>query len=386
MAGDPFKKVSAGQPLKIPAQTFNTFLDAARDFKERQRSTTAPELAESPPYIPVKIKNNSGADRDRFDVLGLGPPLFDPTDNIDEFKNHFVFSGVEPSCHHGRFVVLTRSIPAGKIGEGVLWGVTPVKINVTTLDPQYQFADVEDDEFSRLRMVRNGTARILWKEPGTGVVWALVCLGNPVALPDESTGDSSASASANCDGPCGPGMVEIEVGVQTMCDGGDLVVCQRKLCQPSDWVGPADCGDLGDDSGSGSEVSGGGGGGGGGGVVVDCCGNALPDTLYVSTSGSGTCGVISAAPITWNGSRWVGSTAFGTCGRTISFEFYCAGTTLNDLKLDVSYSDACMSPQTLNFQFGACDPLDVRFRQNVNQACYSSPGAGFIWFNFDVTE
>jgi hypothetical protein len=36
--GDPFKKVRPGEALQIPAETFNTFLDAARDFKARQRS------------------------------------------------------------------------------------------------------------------------------------------------------------------------------------------------------------------------------------------------------------------------------------------------------------------------------------------------------------
>ena len=33
---DALKKVQSGDPLVIPAQTFNTFIDAARDFKARQ--------------------------------------------------------------------------------------------------------------------------------------------------------------------------------------------------------------------------------------------------------------------------------------------------------------------------------------------------------------
>ncbi|MGC1275725.1 MAG: hypothetical protein WBC44_18605 [Planctomycetaceae bacterium] len=38
--GDPFKKVQRGDPLRIPAETFNTFIDAAKDF----RSWTYPRL------------------------------------------------------------------------------------------------------------------------------------------------------------------------------------------------------------------------------------------------------------------------------------------------------------------------------------------------------
>jgi len=37
---EPLKKVASGDPLKIPAQTFNTFIDAARDFRARQQGRT----------------------------------------------------------------------------------------------------------------------------------------------------------------------------------------------------------------------------------------------------------------------------------------------------------------------------------------------------------
>jgi hypothetical protein len=35
---DHMKKVQAGDRLRIPARTFNTFIDAARDFEPRQRN------------------------------------------------------------------------------------------------------------------------------------------------------------------------------------------------------------------------------------------------------------------------------------------------------------------------------------------------------------
>ena len=36
--GDALKKVQSGERLRIPARTFNTFIDAARDFEARQRN------------------------------------------------------------------------------------------------------------------------------------------------------------------------------------------------------------------------------------------------------------------------------------------------------------------------------------------------------------
>ena len=35
--GDMLKKVQPGDPLKIPAATFNAMIDAARDYQNRQR-------------------------------------------------------------------------------------------------------------------------------------------------------------------------------------------------------------------------------------------------------------------------------------------------------------------------------------------------------------
>ena len=37
MAGDAMKKVQPGDRLKIPAETFNTFLDTARAFRGQQQ-------------------------------------------------------------------------------------------------------------------------------------------------------------------------------------------------------------------------------------------------------------------------------------------------------------------------------------------------------------
>ncbi len=45
--GDNMRKVRTGDSLDIPAETFNTFIDSARDFLQRQSAV------DRPPGVPV---------------------------------------------------------------------------------------------------------------------------------------------------------------------------------------------------------------------------------------------------------------------------------------------------------------------------------------------
>jgi len=79
------QKVRRGDPLVIPAATFNTFIDAARDFQQRQRSARRRVQRERQEAGIVLVRNESGEDRERFDVLGIQGPVITPTDNADEW-------------------------------------------------------------------------------------------------------------------------------------------------------------------------------------------------------------------------------------------------------------------------------------------------------------
>jgi hypothetical protein len=176
--GDSMKKVKSGDPLAIPAATFNTIVDAAQDFLRRQRSIGRTPTADRPPFETVLLKNASGADRGRFDVLGIDGPVFTPTDSLEAFTNGIALTGVTPTASHaGNFAVLVEPIQTGQIGRACILGACPVKVNVVSAsDP---FADAEAGVTSRLKSGSSGAARILWKESGTGEKWAVVRLGNP---------------------------------------------------------------------------------------------------------------------------------------------------------------------------------------------------------------
>ena len=190
--GDTFKKVQSGDPLRIPAETFNTFIDAARDFKARRQSRTRESQVEFRQTGIVPVKNNSGADRERFDVLGIDRPLILPSDNLLSFQNQIAFVGVTPTevDHLGRFVVLLEPLRDGMIGQACLSGVCPIRLNV--LDEEHEWADIEDGETDSLKTDTAGSAFILWKEDASGgyggygygygyyggLRWALVRLSN----------------------------------------------------------------------------------------------------------------------------------------------------------------------------------------------------------------
>ena len=97
--GDSLKKVQSGDPLVIPAQTFNTFVDAARDYQQRaqNRGQKAQPGFRQTGIVPVK--NVSGYDCGRFDVLGIDSPVFTPTDSLDAFKNQVALKNNTPAAN-----------------------------------------------------------------------------------------------------------------------------------------------------------------------------------------------------------------------------------------------------------------------------------------------
>ena len=64
------KKVKSGDSQEIPAATFNTFIDAARDFRSRQqgRAQTAQQSFRSSGIILIKNVSGETADTEEWDV------------------------------------------------------------------------------------------------------------------------------------------------------------------------------------------------------------------------------------------------------------------------------------------------------------------------------
>lgn len=167
-------KVSPGQPLRIPAETFNAFVDAAVAYQATRTSRQAEGGASLPTAGIVTVRNDSGADQDRFAVLGIGTPLILPTENAAAFQERVAMALVAPDedAHADRICILQEPIAAGKLGRGLILGVTPVRLDVQAEDDRV--ASVVTGETGSLKTGSTGAARILWKEAGTGEVWGIV--------------------------------------------------------------------------------------------------------------------------------------------------------------------------------------------------------------------
>lgn len=173
MPGDTFKKVQTGQSLKVPAPTWNAFIDAAQDFKARQRSRK--QASERRIYQTgiFLCRNETGGDLAQHAVVGIDSPIIEPTDNEHEFRNRASLVGVTPaSAHAARWAILQEPAAANEIASAAVAGVTVAKVNV--LSESHDRAERVIGQTGYLNSGTTGSAVILWKEAGTGVKWALI--------------------------------------------------------------------------------------------------------------------------------------------------------------------------------------------------------------------
>ncbi len=201
MAGDPLKKVLPGQRLELPAGAFNAFMDAARYVRSHQHDAARDSAQELRQTAIVKIRNQTEEDLPRYAVLALGNPIIGPDVNLREFKNKVNFNGDKPGAAPLRQkpVVLLDPLGAGAIGRGILAGVTPVQIDVVRESDRA--AELAEDETGHLRSTPYGQTQILWKEPGTGIKWAVVRLGDrPRFAVFELTGDWTPAVTPEPEG------------------------------------------------------------------------------------------------------------------------------------------------------------------------------------------
>jgi len=194
---DAFRKVQRGDPLAIPAAAYNAFLDVALDHRRRQQTTRRQDQREFRQTGIALVRNDSGADRERFDVLGLAGPIIRPTDNADEFQNRVAFKGVVPTADHGgSFAVLLEPLAPGAVGRACLDGVCAARVEMA--DETHGFAEAAEGVADRLRSIASGTARLLWVQPvaerdDPAVAWTILRVGDapggPLFAQIKSIGD-----------------------------------------------------------------------------------------------------------------------------------------------------------------------------------------------------
>lgn len=170
----PLTTVSTGNPRVLYAEDHNAFLQTYRDAQHRRSNTTLIS-SNDPEALSILIFNDlAGAiDLKAGEIVGIGDPV-EPTDqNILEFD--FIFTGRVPTTNdEGRFAIVPFGVDAGQTQIGVVSGVAYCLIEVN--DEAHLFAEVKDGEHQLLESRPSGSARILYKEAGTGQKKAMVQL------------------------------------------------------------------------------------------------------------------------------------------------------------------------------------------------------------------
>lgn len=187
-------RVSRGDK-KIYADEYNAFLRTARKLG----GTPGGPVEELYPPLICYVKNATSEDAEAFSVMGLGNPVIPPSENSVEFRNSITLEATTPlsDTHEGLYCILQEPVQKGKIGRAVLSGVTWCNLYIESESDE--FAEIQDLTRSYLVTGPDGSAKILWKEDGTGYKWGLVylyCCSTPTGVPfrNDSSGSETVPA------------------------------------------------------------------------------------------------------------------------------------------------------------------------------------------------
>ncbi len=161
MGGDSLRKVRTGDPLNIPAQAYNAFVDAAVDLRQRQHNAAGDPQRLRRDNDVILVSNSTGSTVGRFGVLAITDPIIDPGDALE--LERMAFTGVVPAAEHaGKFAILLETAAPGAIVRAAMGGVVPVKVGL--LQPDDEFADIAPGQTGWLNSGDSGAAQILWVE------------------------------------------------------------------------------------------------------------------------------------------------------------------------------------------------------------------------------
>ena len=189
------KKVKPGDSLNIPAATYNTFIDAAEDFKMRTGALKAGRQNRIPLNQTILIENNSDSDVDQFKPLGIDSSLFSLSDDVRKFADNLLLGCVALTKEHAEKLVITAEpIKSGAIGRAYPTGVCLSYVYIADTSHGYATADS-----NRLSSSIIGPAAILWKSGTYGTQLCLIRFCNiPPAVsifPAKIFGESNGSYS-----------------------------------------------------------------------------------------------------------------------------------------------------------------------------------------------
>ncbi len=167
-----FTKPQPGQPFEPSSALQSIVIDmvAAHLARTKDQSIKAGDRPD------VTVRNATEDGLPPFSIVGLGDIVIDPEVNLASFKLDRVFDTADP-IKGKPFGVTQDPAPPSGLAEVRLAGVTICKVDFS--DDTHRYADQAAATYGNLvSQAVAGPAKVLWKQDGTGVLWALVNL-NP---------------------------------------------------------------------------------------------------------------------------------------------------------------------------------------------------------------
>jgi len=171
-----FQHVRSGEPIVIPAATYNAMLDAAQAHRNRRINLSPRGAGFDSLY--VYVENATGKFLERFDVVGLDGPS--ETQNLDAFCNKIAFKGIVPQKKHAqRFAIVQQDAAPGMMVRACVSGVTigKVKVEKAPKDMGGLSCGAVVDTTGYLELGGGGAA-VLWIDAGTGNRWSILRIGS----------------------------------------------------------------------------------------------------------------------------------------------------------------------------------------------------------------
>jgi len=180
MPGQPLEKVRPGQPLTVPAASWNAFVDATRWVRAQQSSIMSEARNKGRQTGLITVRNSSTGDVPWYGVVGIGAPIIAADDSLIEFRNRIACEGNTPdvwthSAAFGAFGILIEPAAKGAFARAVVSG--GVQCKVDRIHETHAYADIADGETEYLESSHFGPARIISHPGGTGPQWSVVDLG-----------------------------------------------------------------------------------------------------------------------------------------------------------------------------------------------------------------
>jgi hypothetical protein len=163
---DNLAHIKAGDPIRAPM--LNAVIDGAKITRNLSKSGAVKGTAAKHTNVLVRILNNTGEDLNRFSVVALSEPLFEPDNDV--FFQEPAFRGTKPNSETKSFAILQTRALQEEIVYGCVAGVSVVKIDVQNESDEF----VTPKDETTMSSSAEGVARIIWKESGSGEKWGLV--------------------------------------------------------------------------------------------------------------------------------------------------------------------------------------------------------------------